>query len=115
MSSENRIEATAKNIEGKVQEFVGEVTGNPQDKAEGKAKQAEAQLRHTVENLKGDGQGDVNSLQNRAEATAKNIQGKVQEFVGEATGNPSDTEEGKNKQAEAKLQHSVENLKQDLK
>jgi uncharacterized protein YjbJ (UPF0337 family) len=114
MSSENRIEATAKNIEGKVQEFIGDVTGNPQDKAEGKAKQAEAQLRHTVENLKGDG-GDANSLQNRAEATAKNIQGKVQEFVGDATGNPQDTEEGKSKQAEAKLQHSVENLKQDLK
>ncbi|MBD2431149.1 CsbD family protein [Fischerella thermalis CCMEE 5268] len=54
MSIENRVEATAKNIEGKVQEMVGEVTGNPQDKAEGQAKQAEAQLRHTVENIKDD-------------------------------------------------------------
>ncbi|RAM53150.1 CsbD family protein [Mastigocladus laminosus UU774] len=54
MSIENRIEATAKNIEGKVQEIVGEVTGNPQDKAEGQAKQAEANLRHTVENIKDD-------------------------------------------------------------
>ncbi|KOP23798.1 hypothetical protein AMR41_25045 [Hapalosiphon sp. MRB220] len=54
MSIENRVEATAKNIEGKVQEFVGEVTGNPQDKAEGQAKQAEANLRHTVENIKDD-------------------------------------------------------------
>ncbi|PLZ94523.1 hypothetical protein CEN44_00525 [Fischerella muscicola CCMEE 5323] len=34
--------------------MVGEVTGNPQDKAEGQAKQAEAQLRHTVENIKDD-------------------------------------------------------------
>ncbi|MCP6762006.1 MAG: CsbD family protein [Fischerella sp. CENA71] len=54
MSIENRVEATAKNIEGKVQELVGEVTGNPQDKAEGQAKQAEANLRHTVENIKDD-------------------------------------------------------------
>jgi uncharacterized protein YjbJ (UPF0337 family) len=52
MSTENRLEATAKNIEGKVQEFVGEITGNPQDEAEGKAKQAEAQVRHTAENIK---------------------------------------------------------------
>jgi len=52
MSLEKRIEATAKNIEGKVQEAVGEITGNPQDKAEGKAKQAEAQIGHAVENIK---------------------------------------------------------------
>ena len=52
MSIENRIEATAKNIEGKIQEAVGELTGNPEDKAEGKAKQVEAQVRHTAENVK---------------------------------------------------------------
>ncbi len=52
MSIENRIEATAKNIEGKVQEAIGEVSGNPEDKAEGKAKQAEAQVIHTAENIK---------------------------------------------------------------
>ncbi|MEH1939085.1 MAG: CsbD family protein [Nostoc sp.] len=52
MSTEKRIEATAKNIEGKIQEVVGEITGNPQDKTEGQAKQAEAQIDHTVENIK---------------------------------------------------------------
>ncbi|MBD2771596.1 CsbD family protein [Iningainema tapete] len=52
MSVEKRVEATAKNIEGKVQELVGELTGNPDDKAEGQAKQAEAQVIHTVENVK---------------------------------------------------------------
>lgn len=52
MSIEKRVEATAKNIEGKLQEIVGEVTGNPSDKAEGKAKQADAQVSHTVENIK---------------------------------------------------------------
>jgi uncharacterized protein YjbJ (UPF0337 family) len=54
MSIENRLEATAKNIEGKIQEAAGEVTGDPKDKAEGKAKQAEAKVRHSVENVKDD-------------------------------------------------------------
>jgi uncharacterized protein YjbJ (UPF0337 family) len=52
MSLEDRVKATAKNIEGKVQEALGNVTGDPEDKAEGKAKQAEANIRHTTENVK---------------------------------------------------------------
>jgi uncharacterized protein YjbJ (UPF0337 family) len=52
MSVEDRLKATAKNVEGKIQEVVGDVTGNPQDKVEGQNKQAEAQVRHSVENVK---------------------------------------------------------------
>ena len=52
MSIEDRINATVKNVEGKVQEAVGEVTGNPKDKAEGQEKQTEAQVQHSVENVK---------------------------------------------------------------
>lgn len=52
MSTEDRLKATGKNIEGKVQEAVGEVTGNPKDTKEGKEKQTEAQVRHSVENAK---------------------------------------------------------------
>ncbi len=52
MSIEDRIKATAKNVEGKLQEAVGEVTGDPQTKAEGQAKQAESEIRHEVENIK---------------------------------------------------------------
>ena len=52
MSTEDRLKATAKNIEGKAQEAMGEITGDPEDKAEGKAKQTEAQVRHSVENVK---------------------------------------------------------------
>ncbi|MBE9047107.1 CsbD family protein [Pleurocapsales cyanobacterium LEGE 10410] len=54
MSIEDRAKATAKNIEGKVQEAVGEVTGDPKDKAEGQEKQTEAQVQHSVENVKDD-------------------------------------------------------------
>lgn len=52
MSTENRAKAVASNIEGKAQEAMGEVTGNPEDKAEGKAKQTESKVRHGVENAK---------------------------------------------------------------
>ena len=52
MSLENRVEATAKNIEGKVQEALGNITGDPQAQAEGKAKQVEASTTHIIENVK---------------------------------------------------------------
>ncbi|MFM7442260.1 MAG: CsbD family protein [Snowella sp.] len=52
MSLKDKAKATAKNIEGKLQETVGNITGDPQDQAEGKTKQAEAKVRHTVENVK---------------------------------------------------------------
>ncbi|BAY79110.1 CsbD family protein (plasmid) [Nostoc linckia NIES-25] len=52
MSLEDRAKAVAKNVEGKAQEIIGDLTGNPDDKAEGKAKQVESQVRHTVENVK---------------------------------------------------------------
>ena len=55
------------------------------------------------------------STEDRLKATAKNIAGKAQEAVGEVTGNPQDTEEGKEKQAEASVQHSVENAKDEVK
>lgn len=60
MSIENRIEATAKNVEGKLQEAAGEVTGDPKMKAEGQAKQAEAKVRHSVENVKDDVKRTIN-------------------------------------------------------
>ena len=48
MSMKDKAKATAKNIEGKVQEAVGDLTGDPKTQAEGKAKQAEAKVRHGV-------------------------------------------------------------------
>jgi uncharacterized protein YjbJ (UPF0337 family) len=52
MSLENRAKATAKNVEGKVQEAVGDLTGDTKNQAEGKAKQAEAKVRHAAEDVK---------------------------------------------------------------
>ena len=48
----NRVEATTKNIEGKVQETLGNVTGNKKDQFMGKAKQAESKVRSAVEDIK---------------------------------------------------------------
>jgi uncharacterized protein YjbJ (UPF0337 family) len=52
MSLENKVKATAKNIEGKVQEAVGDLTGDTKTQVEGKAKQAEAKVRHAAEDVK---------------------------------------------------------------
>jgi len=52
MSLKDKVKATAKNIEGKVQETYGDVIGDPKNQAEGKAKQVEARVKHTVENVK---------------------------------------------------------------
>lgn len=52
MSLEDKAKATAKNIEGKAKEAVGKITDDPELEAEGKAKQAEASVRHSVEDVK---------------------------------------------------------------
>jgi uncharacterized protein YjbJ (UPF0337 family) len=52
MSLDERAKAAAKNVEGKIQDAAGKVTGDPADQAEGKAKQAEANARNTKEDVK---------------------------------------------------------------
>lgn len=52
MSLEERAKAAGKNIEGKAQEALGNVTGDPEHQAEGQAKQAEANVRNTKEDVK---------------------------------------------------------------
>jgi uncharacterized protein YjbJ (UPF0337 family) len=52
MSIENRAKAAAKNIEGKLEEAVGDLTGNREAQAKGKAKQAEANIRNATEDVK---------------------------------------------------------------
>lgn len=60
MSMDDRTKATGKNIEGKAQEALGNITGDPADQAEGKAKQGEAQVRHAVEDVKDEMKRDPN-------------------------------------------------------
>lgn len=52
MTIEDRAKATARNLEGKAQSAMGEVTGDPEAKIEGERKQTEAEARHAVEDVK---------------------------------------------------------------
>jgi uncharacterized protein YjbJ (UPF0337 family) len=52
MSIEDRVKATAKNIEGKVETAIGDLTGNHEAQVKGKAKQVEGSARNTVEDVK---------------------------------------------------------------
>jgi uncharacterized protein YjbJ (UPF0337 family) len=102
----NRAEAMTKNIEGKVQEAIGNITGDPKEQMMGKAKQVESQARNAAEDLKGNME-----LKGRAKAVTKNIEGKSQEAIGKATGNRNDQVAGKAKQAESQARNVVEDVK----
>jgi uncharacterized protein YjbJ (UPF0337 family) len=55
------------------------------------------------------------SLEEKAKAAAKNIEGKVQDAVGKATGDPEDQAAGKAKQVEANARNAKEDLKDSAK
>jgi uncharacterized protein YjbJ (UPF0337 family) len=55
------------------------------------------------------------SLEDKAKAVAKNLEGKAQEAAGKVTGDKSDEAAGKAKQAEASGRHAVEDAKDGIK
>jgi uncharacterized protein YjbJ (UPF0337 family) len=55
------------------------------------------------------------SLQDKAKAAAKNVEGKVQETAGDLTDNNEAKAKGKAKQAEAKVSQKVEDVKDGAK
>ena len=109
LATTNRVEAITKNIEGKTQETIGNITGDPKDQIIGKAKQAESQVRNAAEDTK-----DQLQLKGRAKAVTKNIEGKAQEAVGNMTGNSSAKVAGKAKQAESQGLHLGEDIKNKI-
>ncbi len=98
MSLEERAKATAKDLEGKVQEGVGNVTGSSTDRVEGQAKQGEAEARHNVEGMKEKASEAIENAKDGLQSAAKNVAGKVEEAVGKATDDPVKVAEGKAKQ-----------------
>lgn len=52
MSDENKMKAASKNIQGKAQEAMGDLTGDPEQEAKGKGKQTEAKVRNAGEDIK---------------------------------------------------------------
>ncbi|AFZ23233.1 hypothetical protein Cylst_0908 [Cylindrospermum stagnale PCC 7417] len=106
----NRAEAIAKNIQGKTQEAIGNITGDPKDQVIGRAKQAESQIRNTAEDVK-----DNVRLTPRAKAVKKNVEGKTQNAIGKITGDSKDQAVGTAKQVGAGIIHTVEDVKDKVK
>jgi len=120
MSIQDKAKAAVKNVEGKIQETIGNVTGDSRDQLEGKAKQVEATARdkaadvgERIDNATYDstngGPGD------KAKAASKNVEGKVQDTFGRLTDSPEDQLAGKAKQAEANVQNTVGDVKNKVK
>lgn len=101
-----RSKALGKDIEGKTQEMMGNIKGDPKDRLMGKAKQVESTMRNKTEDIK-----DSMSLKDRSKAVVKNIEGKTQEAIGNMTGNTQDQIMGKAKQAESQVRNTIEDIK----
>ena len=101
-----KVEAATKNIEGKTQEAIGNITDDPKNKAAGKAKQIESNARNAAADVK-----DDMSLQGRAKAATKNVEGKLQEAAGKVTGNYENQAIGKAKQGEGEARNIIEDVK----
>jgi uncharacterized protein YjbJ (UPF0337 family) len=110
IASIERVKATAKDLEGKTQEAIGNVTGNAQNQIAGKAKQTEADVRNAAEDIR-----DKVKLPERVKAATKNIEGKTQNAIGNVTGDRRDKVAGKAKQVESKTRNLVEDAKDKLK
>jgi uncharacterized protein YjbJ (UPF0337 family) len=106
----NRAKAMSKDIEGKTQEAIGNMTGDPKNQMMGKAKQVESQALSAAENLK-----DKTQLAGRTKAVAKNLEGKVQETKGNITGDRQDQAMGKTKQVESQARNVVEDMKEGVR
>jgi uncharacterized protein YjbJ (UPF0337 family) len=106
----NQAKSMAKDLEGKTQEMIGNITGDPKDQMMGKAKQVESQVRNSAEDLK-----DNMKLTGRTKAVSKNIEGKAQEAKGKMSGDRGDQATGKAKQVESQTRNVVEDVKDKVR
>ena len=102
----NQADAMIKNVEGKAQEALGNLTGDPKDKMIGKIKQIESKELKAAEDLK-----DKMELKGRAKAVSKNLEGKTQEAIGDLTNSPKDQVMGRSKQVESQGGNILEDIK----
>jgi uncharacterized protein YjbJ (UPF0337 family) len=105
-----RVKAVAKDLEGKTQEAIGNVTGDAKNQIAGKAKQAEANMRNATEDVK-----DNLKSPEHLKANAKSLEGKTQEAIGNVTGDRKDQFSGKAKQVEAKTRNLLEDATDKVK
>jgi uncharacterized protein YjbJ (UPF0337 family) len=99
-----RVKASAKDLEGKTQEAIGNVTGNVQNQIAGKAKQVEASVRNAAEDVK-------DNVPERVKGAAKELEGKAQKAVGKVTDSNKNQISGQAKQVEGKTRNLLEDVK----
>ena len=104
----NRVEATTKNIEGKVQETFGNVTGNKKDRFMGKAKQAESKVRNAVEDIK-DTKWQPNSR------ATKKIEAKTEKAIDNSIVNPNYLPSGKTDDIKSESRNPANKMKEELR
>ena len=73
MSLDDRAKAAAKNVEGKAQEALGNITNNPEQQAAGKAKQAEADVRNAAEDVKDKAKDVADAVKDKADDVKRAI------------------------------------------
>jgi uncharacterized protein YjbJ (UPF0337 family) len=105
----NRVEATTKNIEGKVQETLGNVTGNKKDQFMGKAKQAESKVRNAVEDIKD------TKWQPKSRAVTKNIEAKTEKAIDNSIVNPNYLPSGKTNDIKSESRDPANKMKEELR
>ncbi len=64
MSAEGKINATAKNLEGKAEEALGNLTGDKEMQLKGKSKQAQASAMNATDNMKDQAKGVLDGIKN---------------------------------------------------
>lgn len=109
IASMNRVDATNKNIEGKVQETVGNVTGNKKDQFMGKAKQAESKIRNAVEDIK-----DA-SLKQKSKAVIKKMEIKTEKAIDNSIVNPNYLPRGKTNDIKSESRNPANKMKEELR
>ena len=72
-ASMDGMKAITKDIEGKAQEAIGNVTGDRQNQIAGKAKQVEAKVRNAVEEAK----NNAKEFVNKADSKAKDVNNAI--------------------------------------
>ena len=109
IASMNRVEATTKNIEGKIQEAIGNVRGNKKDQFMGKAKQAESKLRNAVEDIK-----DGNWKQ-KSKSVTKDIEAKTEKAIDNSIVNPNYLPGGKTKDTKSESRNPADKMKDQIR
>jgi uncharacterized protein YjbJ (UPF0337 family) len=81
MSLQKRAKAAAQNIEGKIEEAIGNITHDSSKQAEGQAKQVEANIRNASEDAKDKAVDVANIVKEKAKDVANIVKEKAKDVA----------------------------------